>query len=80
MPPLPTPKRSLSVRDETKPFILIGAVAAGIVLNRIAGETLHSYGWIVRVGLFVVIFSVMAFVEIGNVGAAFRKRPPRLRS
>lgn len=73
---MPPPTRSLSVRDETKPFVLIGAIAVGIALNRLAGGTLRHYGWIVRVGLFVVIFSVMAFVEIGNVGAAFRKRKP----
>ncbi len=68
--------RSLTVREETKPFILIAAVAAGILLNRAAGGTLRHYGWIVRVGLFMVIFAVMAFVEITGVGAAFRKRKP----
>jgi ACR3 family arsenite transporter len=66
----------LSVRDETKPFILIAAVLAGIVLNRVAGGSLHGYTWIVNVGLFFVIFSIMAFVEISNVGRAFHKIKP----
>lgn len=68
--------RRLAVRDEAKPFILIGAVIAGIVLNRVAGGALHGFDWIVRVGLFSVIFSIMAFVEIGNVGRAFHKLKP----
>jgi ACR3 family arsenite transporter len=66
----------LTVRDEIKPFVLIGAVAAGIVLNRVGGSQLHRFGWIVTVGLFFVVFSIMAFVEITNVGRAFRKVKP----
>jgi arsenite transporter len=66
----------LSVRDEAKPFILIAAIAVGIVLNRIAGGTLSVLEPVVQVGLFLVIFSIMAFVEIGNVGQAFRRRKP----
>jgi ACR3 family arsenite efflux pump ArsB len=64
------------VRDEAKPFILIAAVAAGIGLNRIAGGSLARYHWIVQAGLFLVIFSIMAFVEISGVGQAFRKLKP----
>jgi ACR3 family arsenite efflux pump ArsB len=52
----------LSVRDEAKPFILIAAIAVGIVLNRIAGGTLSVLEPVVQVGLFLVIFSIMAFV------------------
>ena len=66
----------LSVRDEAKPFILIAAVAVGIGLNRVAGGSLARFDWIVQAGLFLVIFSVMAFVEIRGVGHAFRKLKP----
>jgi arsenite transporter len=66
----------LSFRDEAKPFILIAAIAAGIVLNRVADGALSSLKPIVTVGLFVAIYSIMAFVEIGDVGQAFRKRKP----
>lgn len=66
----------LSVRDEAKPFILITAVAAGIALNRAAGGSLARHHWIVQAGLFLVIFSIMAFVEIRGVGQAFRKLKP----
>jgi len=69
-------KGRLTVRDETKPFILIAAVAAGIILNRTAGGSLHRFTWLVNVGLFLVIFSIMAFVEIAEVGRAFRKVKP----
>jgi ACR3 family arsenite transporter len=63
----------LSVRDEAKPFILIGAIVAGFVINRLANGALTDYGWLVQVGLFAVVFSIMAFVEIKGVGQAFRK-------
>ena len=66
----------ISARDEAKPFILIAAVAAGIGLNRIAGGSLDRYHWIVQVGLFIAIFSIMAFVEVRGVGQAFRKLKP----
>lgn len=68
--------RPLSVRDEAKPFILIAAVAAGIALNRVAGGSLAAFEWVVQAGLFLVIFSIMAFVEIRGVGQAFRKLKP----
>ncbi len=68
--------RPLSVRDEAKPLILIAAVALGIGINRIADGILEQHHWIVQVGLFLVIFSIMAFVEITGVGHAFRKLKP----
>lgn len=66
--------RVLSLRDETKPFLLIAAVGIGIVINRSVGGSLQQLGWVVRLGLFAVIFTIMAFVEVKNVGTAFRKR------
>lgn len=66
----------LSVRDEAKPFILIAAIAVGLILNRAGGGALTMLKPVVQVGLFLVIFSIMAFVEIGDVGQAFRKRKP----
>lgn len=68
--------RPLSIRDEVKPFILIAAVAAGIAINRLVDGGLEQHHWVVQVGLFVVIFSVMAFVEITGVSHAFRKLKP----
>ncbi|WP_208029803.1 arsenic resistance protein [Rhabdothermincola sediminis] len=62
----------LSIRDEAKPFILIGAIVAGFAINRLADGALTDYGWLVQVGLFAVVFSIMAFVEIKGVGRAFR--------
>jgi arsenite transporter len=72
------PAKALSRGDETKPLLLIAAVFAGVVLNRTFGESLHSYTWLVRAGLFVVVFSIMAFVRIGNVGNAFRNPKPTM--
>jgi arsenite transporter len=75
-PPATNRGPRLSVRDEAKPFTLIAAVAAGIGLNRVAGRSLAGYHWIVQAGLFLVIFSIMAFVEVRGVGQAFRRLKP----
>jgi ACR3 family arsenite transporter len=66
----------LSVRDETKPFVLIGAIAVGIVANRLANGALVSLAWLSDLGLFAVMFAIMAFVEIRDVGVAFTKLRP----
>jgi ACR3 family arsenite efflux pump ArsB len=72
----PTGTRRLSTRDEAKPFILIGAVGTGIIINRLADGALTQLEWLVQLGLFAVVFSIMAFVEITGVGRAFRKIRP----
>lgn len=66
----------LTMRDEAKPFILIGAIGAGIAINRLADGALTDLDWLVQIGLFAVVFSIMAFVEITGVGRAFRKTKP----
>ena len=66
----------LTMRDEAKPFILIGAIGAGIAINRLADGALTDLDWLVHIGLFAVVFSIMAFVEITGVGRAFRKTKP----
>lgn len=68
--------QTLSVRDEAKPFILIAAVAVGIALNRAADGSLAQFYWLVEIGLFLGVFSIMAFVEIRGVGRAYRKAKP----
>ena len=73
--PAPTTSR-LAMRDEAKPFILIGAIGTGIVINRLAGGALTGFGWLVQIGLFAVVFSIMAFVEITGVSRSFRKVKP----
>jgi len=41
----------LSVRDETKPFILIAAIVVGIMLNRFVGGVMQElYGLVIRGG------------------------------
>jgi ACR3 family arsenite efflux pump ArsB len=68
--------RTLSARDERKPVVLIAAAIVGLGTNRATDGSLTEFDWIVRIGLFGVIFAVMAFVEIGAVGHAFRKGKP----
>lgn len=67
----------LSIRDEAKPFVLIAAVVVGIIANRLANGRLTDLSWISNVGLFAVMFAIMAFVEIKDVTVAFHKVRPR---
>ena len=66
----------LSIADELKPVILIAGIAIGIGVSRVAEGSLVRFGWVVQVGLFLVVFSIMAFVEIGSVGTALRRVKP----
>ena len=66
----------LSVRDEIKPLVLICAIAAGVAINRTASGWFVHFDWLVRVGLFAVVFTIMAFVEVDHVGRAFRNVKP----
>jgi len=69
-------RAKLSVRDETKPFVLIAAVVVGIVVNRLVNGRLVHLAWVADVAVFVVMFAVMAFVEVKDVGVAFKKVKP----
>ena len=68
----------LSVRDETKPFILIGAVLVGILINRLLGGGAPWMLSFVNIGVFFVILAVMLSVEIKEVTRAFRKVKPTI--
>jgi ACR3 family arsenite transporter len=68
--------RRLSVRDETKPFVLLAAVVLGIVANRLVDGRLAHLAWIADIAVFSVMFAVMAFVEVKDVGVAFKKVKP----
>jgi len=71
-----TRKSSLSVKDKEKPFILIGAIIFGIIINRLVDGGLPDLLWLVNAGLFVVITAIMLFVEVKEVGRAFTKVKP----
>ena len=67
---------ALSVEDKQKPFILIAAILVGIILNRFVGGVAQSLYGLVNIGLFLVIFAIMLFVEVKDVGKAFTKVKP----
>lgn len=69
-------KQRLSIRDETKPFILIAAIVVGIILNRFVGGVIEELYGLVNIGLFVVIYTIMLFVEVKEVGKTFTKVKP----
>jgi ACR3 family arsenite efflux pump ArsB len=70
------PGSKLSVRDEAKPFVLLAAILVGIAVNRLLHGQLAHLSWIANIGLFAVMYTVMAFVEISDVAVAFRKVKP----
>ena len=70
-------RRGLSTRDREKPFLLLAAVAVGLLVNRLVGGA-EALLPLVEVGVFLVIFAVMLPVEITDVGRAFRKVKPTL--
>ena len=67
---------ALSVKDKEKPFILIAAIVVGIILNRLVESEVQELFGLVNVGLFVVIYTIMLFVEIKEVGRALAKVKP----
>ncbi len=67
---------NLSTKDKQKPFILIGAVIVGIVIQRLIGRAIPALITLTEIGVFFVILSVMLPVEIRDVGKAFRKLKP----
>jgi ACR3 family arsenite efflux pump ArsB len=69
-------RRRLSVRDEAKPFVLIGAIVTGVAVNRAAHGRLTGLSLATNIGLFLVIFAIMAFVDPGDVKQAFGKVKP----
>ena len=76
MPEPGATRARLSVRDETKPFVLIAAIAVGIVANRLVDGRLVHWDWVSDLAVFAVMFAVMAFVEVRDVGVAFKKLRP----
>jgi len=66
----------LSTRDKEKPFILIGAVIAGILLQSFIGKELPWIIYLTEIGVFFVILAVMLPVEIKELGKAFKKVKP----
>ncbi|BCB96214.1 arsenic resistance protein [Dissulfurispira thermophila] len=66
----------LSTKDKEKPFILIGAVILGIIIQRIIGREIPQLIYLTEIGVFFVIFAVMLPVEIKDVGKAFKKIKP----
>ena len=66
----------LSTKDKQKPFILIGAMIAGVLLQRLIGQPLPWLVHVTQAGVFLVILAVMLPVELNDVGAALKKVKP----
>jgi len=67
---------ALSIKDKGKPFILIGAMIAGVLIQRIIGHGLPWLMYVTQIGVFLVILDVMLPVELTDVGTAMKKLKP----
>jgi len=67
---------ALSTRDKEKPFILMGAVAAGLAIQRVIGEAVPALIHVTEIGVFLVILAVMLPIELTDVGQAARRVKP----
>ena len=67
---------TLSTKDKQKPFILIAAVIAGILLQRVIGVAVPWLAQVTQIGVFAVILAVMLPIELVDVGAALKKFKP----
>ena len=54
----------LSTKDKGKPFILIGAIFVGILLNMVIGGVMQEIYGLVNVVLFFVIFVIIVLSAI----------------
>lgn len=66
----------MSTKDREKPFILIGAVMLGILVQRLIDKEIPGLIYLTEIGVFFVIFAVMLPVEIKDVRKAFKKIKP----
>ena len=67
---------ALSTRDKEKPFILVGAVAAGLAIQHFIGEAVPALLYVTQIGVFLVILAVMLPIELRDVGNAAKRLKP----
>ena len=70
------PRRSLGLLDRLQPLLLIGAIGLGLLLAAGAPALAAGLGWLVKAGVFVVIYLVMLGVRESGLLAAFGRIRP----
>ncbi len=68
----------LSTKDKQKPFILLGAVLIGLILQALIKKELPWLIYITEIGVFLVITAVMIPVEIKEIRSAYKKLKPTI--
>jgi arsenite transporter len=66
----------ISKKDKEKPFILMGAAVAGLVIQRVIGEAVPWLLYVTEIGVFLVILAVMLPIELTDVGRAAKRVKP----
>jgi len=67
---------ALSTRDKEKPFILMGAAVAGLLVQHLIGHAVPALLYVTEVGVFLVILAVMLPIELTDVGRAAKRVKP----
>ncbi len=68
------PTITLGRMDRFQPLLLIGSIAGGLALAKIAPGFAASLGWLVSAGVFLLIYLVMLSLDLSRVAAAFTQR------
>lgn len=66
----------LTIKDKEKPYILIGAVIVGIIIQKLIGKEIPWLIYFTEVGIFFVIFAIMLALKIKDIGKVFKKVKP----
>ncbi len=64
---------TLSKKDKEKPFILIGSILLGILIQKILDREIPQLIYLTEIGVFFVILAVMLPIEIKDISNAFKK-------
>lgn len=72
--PVAEPTTTLGWMDRFQPLLLIGSIAAGLGLAKVAPGFAESLGPLVSAGVLVLIYLVMLGLDLNRVAAAFAER------
>ncbi len=74
----PPEAKQLGPLDRMQPVLLLGAIGIGLLLAELTPALASRLGWLVSLGVFVVIYLVMLGVRERNILEAFRQRRPTI--
>lgn len=65
-------KKGLTLLDKSQPAVLIFSIIIGLFIAKYFPPFAASLGWVVTFGIFVVIYSIFACIELKEILSSFR--------